>query len=141
MIFILQFSRQYSRNEPITFDWLCQHIGWPFNAPETIMDLVHLESVFDVMDLYLWLSYRFQDLFPDSQLVRATQGELDGIIQLGVFNITKLLKKSSTSSDHYQSQQQTVGEDGVSVVTKRPKYLRGRGLDWSKKSRTKDLQE
>jgi ATP-dependent RNA helicase SUPV3L1/SUV3 len=93
-----KFARQYSRNEPITFEWLCQHIGWPFEAPETIAQLVELEAVFDVLDLYLWLSYRFQDLFPDQQLVRDTQKELDGIIQIGVFNITRLLKNSEKAS-------------------------------------------
>ncbi|CAG7836861.1 unnamed protein product [Allacma fusca] len=93
-----KFARQYSKNEPITFEWLCQHIGWPFEAPETITQLVELEAVFDVLDLYLWLSYRFQDLFPDQQLVRDTQKELDGIIQIGVFNITRLLNKSEKAS-------------------------------------------
>ena len=56
----LKFSRQYSRNEALTFDWLGRQIGWPFACPNTLLDLVHLESVFDVLDLYLWLSYRFQ---------------------------------------------------------------------------------
>lgn len=48
-------SRQYSRNEAITFTWLAENCGWPFKLPKTILDLVHLESIFDVMDLYLWL--------------------------------------------------------------------------------------
>jgi len=56
----LKFARQYSRNEAITHDWLCHQIGWPFACPKTMIDLLHLESVFDVLDLYLWLSYRFQ---------------------------------------------------------------------------------
>ena len=55
----LKFARQYSQNETLTFDWLCRQIGWPFASPNTLLDLVHLESVFDVLDLYLWLSYRF----------------------------------------------------------------------------------
>jgi len=94
----LKFARQYSKNEAITFDWLCRHVGWPFNPPKTILDLVHLESVFDVLDLHLWLSYRFQDLFVDATLVRDTQKELDSIIQMGVFSITKLLKNSESGS-------------------------------------------
>lgn len=90
----LKFSRQYSRNEPMTFDWLMNHCGWPFSLPKTIIDLVQLESVFDVLDLYLWLSYRFIDLLPDAHLVRDAQKELDDLIQQGVFQITKLLKNS-----------------------------------------------
>lgn len=49
----------FSRGELLTFDWLCHQIGWPFSPPDTILDLVHLEAVHDVFDLYLWLSYRF----------------------------------------------------------------------------------
>lgn len=41
-------------------DWLGRQIGLPFSCPNTLLELVHLESVFDVLDLYLWLSYRFQ---------------------------------------------------------------------------------
>ncbi|KAG5670604.1 hypothetical protein PVAND_000854 [Polypedilum vanderplanki] len=94
----LKFARQFSRNEPITFNWLCSQIGWPFSMPRTILDLVHLEAVFDVMDLYLWLSYRFVDMFPEAHLVRDTQKELDEIIQQGVVQITKLLQNSESGS-------------------------------------------
>lgn len=60
--------------------------------------MVHLEAVFDVLDLYLWFSYRFIDIFPDANLVRDIQLELDEIIQQGVFQITKLLKNSETAT-------------------------------------------
>lgn len=49
------------------------------------------------MDLYLWLSYRFTDLFPDAASVRAAQRELDEIIQQGVFQITRLLKNTEAN--------------------------------------------
>jgi hypothetical protein len=55
----LKIVRQYSRGELVSFDWLCHQIGWPFSPPDTILDLVHLEAVHDVLDLYMWLSYRF----------------------------------------------------------------------------------
>nr|CAG4651622.1 EOG090X01V1 [Triops cancriformis] len=92
----LKFARQYSRNEALTFDWLCKQIGWPVAHPNTLMDLVHLEAVFDVLDLYLWLSYRFTDLFPDTTLVRDMQVELDAIIQIGVAALTRLLVNSES---------------------------------------------
>ncbi|CAJ1048862.1 ATP-dependent RNA helicase SUPV3L1%2C mitochondrial [Xyrichtys novacula] len=88
----LKFARQFSREEPLTFDWICRHISWPLAAPKNIKDLVHLEAVHDVLDLYLWLSYRFMDMFPDTTLVREIQKELDNIIQQGVQNITRLIK-------------------------------------------------
>ncbi|XP_017081726.1 ATP-dependent RNA helicase SUV3 homolog, mitochondrial isoform X2 [Drosophila eugracilis] len=95
----LKLTRQYSRNEPISFDFIRKNCGWPYKLPKTILDLVHLEAVFDVMDLYLWLSYRFMDLFPDATNVREAQKELDGIIQQGVFQITRLLKNTEASQD------------------------------------------
>nr|CAG4641492.1 EOG090X01V1 [Eurycercus lamellatus] len=95
----LKFARRYSNNEALTFDWLCRQIGWPFVCPNTLLDLVHLESVFDVLDLYLWLSYRFQDLFPEADLVRDMQKELDCLIQEGVTQLTRLLVNSETGSN------------------------------------------
>lgn len=93
----LKFARQYSRDEPLTFEWVCRHIGWPSPAPKNIKDLMHLEAVHDVLDLYLWLSYRFMDMFPDTILIRQIQKELDQIIQEGVRNITRLIRATDTS--------------------------------------------
>lgn len=52
-----QFARQYSRNEPLTFAWLRRYIKWPLLPPKNIKDLMDLEAVHDVLDLYLWLRY------------------------------------------------------------------------------------
>ncbi|KAL2083243.1 hypothetical protein ACEWY4_021016 [Coilia grayii] len=90
----LKFARQFSRDEPLTFDWVCRHVSWPLAMPKNIKDLVHLEAVHDVLDLYLWLSYRFMDMFPDANLVREVQKELDTIIQEGVRSITRLIRAS-----------------------------------------------
>jgi len=88
----LKFARRFSQNQPLTLDWLCSQIGWPLKTPENLVELVYLEGVFDVMELYLWLSYRFQDLFPDVILVREIQEELDKIIQTGIKDIVQLVK-------------------------------------------------
>ncbi|XP_065210231.1 ATP-dependent RNA helicase SUV3 homolog, mitochondrial [Planococcus citri] len=90
----LKFAKQYSNNEPITFDWVSHHIGWPLSLPKTILELVHLESVFDVLDLYLWFSYRFPDIFIEPNPIRDIQSELDALIQQGVLQITRLLQNS-----------------------------------------------
>ncbi|KAH8417689.1 hypothetical protein KR222_004426 [Zaprionus bogoriensis] len=95
----LKIARQYSRNEPITFDFIERNCSLPCKLPKTILDLVHLEAVFDVMDLYLWLSYRFMDLFPEAAKVRDAQKELDEIIQQGVFQITRLLKNTEAGQE------------------------------------------
>jgi len=96
----LKFVRKFSQSEAITFDWLCRSIGWPASPPQKISDLVHLEGIFDVLDVYLWLSYRFPDIFLNVDLVRQTQQELDAIIQAGILQITKLLKNAETAHSH-----------------------------------------
>ncbi|KAG5317610.1 SUV3 helicase, partial [Pseudoatta argentina] len=114
-MYFFQFARQYSKNDAITFNWLCQHIGWPFRMPKNIIDLVHLEGVFDVLDLYLWLSYRFMDLFPDAEIVRDIQKELDALIETGIVKLTTLLSNSEageeTDSFELQTQKQNFYRD------------------------------
>jgi len=47
--------------------------------------------------LYLSSSYRFSDMFPDVEHIRDMQKELDEIIQVGIVNITRLLRAAETS--------------------------------------------
>lgn len=54
---------------------------------------------------FLWCSYRFPDMFPEADLVRDLQRELDGLIDTGVSQIVRLLKNadprtSSTAADN-----------------------------------------
>lgn len=117
----LKCARQFSRGEPVTFDWLVGNCGWPFALPRTIVELVQLEAVFDVMDLYLWLSYRFAELFPHAALVRQTQSELDALIQEGVFQITRLLKNSEQMAPETRpatGRSVTVHRDGRAAMGK-----------------------
>ncbi|CAI9547727.1 unnamed protein product [Staurois parvus] len=96
---LLKYARQFSRNEPLTFQWICKHVHWPVSSPKSIKDLMYLEAVHDILDLYLWLSYRFMDMFPHTVLVRSMQKDLDAIIQNGVYNITKLIRASEAASN------------------------------------------
>lgn len=131
----LKFARQFSRDEPLTFDWVCRHVSWPLDPPKNIKDLVHLEAVHDVLDLYLWLSYRFMDMFPDTALVREIQKILDDTIQEGVRNITRLIRAmdpnitdplktqgsrrgniGTASSDHLTSSRGQSGQRGSEEV-------------------------
>lgn len=87
-----KFVRQFSMGEPVTAEWIKRNISWPYKIPNNIEELNHLETVFDVFELYLWLSYRFPDMFVEPDGVRALQSELDTIIYSGVSNIVKLIK-------------------------------------------------
>ncbi|XP_029314682.1 ATP-dependent RNA helicase SUPV3L1, mitochondrial [Cottoperca gobio] len=120
----LKFARQFSRDEPLTFDWVCRHVNWPLPAPKNIKDLIHLEAVHDVFDLYLWLSYRFMDMFPDTALVRGTQQELDDLIQEGVRNICRLIRATDpTMTNALQTQGGRRGQTGANSGSASSNYL------------------
>lgn len=125
----LKFARQFSRDEPLTFDWVCRHVNWPLAPPKNIKDLVHLEAVHDVLDLYLWLSYRFMDLFPDTALVREVQQELDQSIQEGVRNITRLIRATES---HTPSMPPATGEG--SGLTRRGRTAPRMPANWTDSS-------
>ena len=117
----LKMARHYSKGELITFDWLCSQVGWPFAPPETILDLVHLEAVHDTFDLYLWLSYRFPDVFTCVDIVRQVQDELDTVIEVGVSNIVMLLKEAEGGPGRRRSM---VDEDGMEAKMRQMKKLK-----------------
>lgn len=93
---LLKFARQFQTGYPLTYNWLISKLGL-IRHPKTIYDLVQLENIFDVIELYLWLSIRFRDMFQDYSEVQELQKELDTVIQEGVINMNLLLKKSETS--------------------------------------------
>jgi len=117
----LKMVRQYSKGDLISFDWLCSQIGWPFSPPDTIEGLVHLESVHDVFDIYLWLSYRFPDVFCDVFIVREVQRELDLVIEQGVINIVALLTNKQTN---YSSGLLQLDEDTFEAKTRKGSQLK-----------------
>lgn len=49
--------------------------------PEYIDELKLLEDTIDVLDIYLWLSYRFNEMYPDRDRIRSIQSQLDDLIQ------------------------------------------------------------
>lgn len=114
----LKYARQYSRNDPITCRKVKEIINWPLNEPETILDLVHLEAVFDVIDLYLWLSYRFPDLFPEQDQVRVLQIELDAIILRGVRSFTQLVKTAEKKNAKGRGRQRMQSSQATKAIAK-----------------------
>ena len=104
----------------MNFDWLCSQLGWPFAPPETILDLVHLEAVHDSFDLFLWLSYRFPDMFVDTEIVRQVQQELDQVIEEGVNNIVDLLK----NADNRPGASSNIEEDTLEAKRRRMKHMK-----------------
>ncbi|KAG6798484.1 ATP-dependent RNA helicase SUV3, mitochondrial [Apis mellifera caucasica] len=101
----LKYARECSKNEPITILWLSNQIQWPPAIPTSLTELLRLEGIYDILDLYLWLSYRIPNLFPDGDLVRKLQYDLDKIIEKGIKKITGLFQKSKTGAQNNWEQQ------------------------------------
>uniref|UniRef100_A0A7E4ZPZ0 ATP-dependent RNA helicase SUV3 homolog, mitochondrial n=1 Tax=Panagrellus redivivus TaxID=6233 RepID=A0A7E4ZPZ0_PANRE len=80
----VKMVRRFSTGQPISFDWFCSVLNWPLAPAEKVADLMHLEQVYDIVDAYLWLSLRMMDAFPDEELVRGMERDLDELIQDGV---------------------------------------------------------
>ena len=64
---LLKYARRFSDGHPVTVQWLQDQIDWPLPKPVTLNELTHLEAVHDTLDLYNWLSYRFEVSYTDAQ--------------------------------------------------------------------------
>jgi hypothetical protein len=62
--------------------------------PSNLNELIHLENVFDVLDLYLWLGFRFPLIFCQPSEVIQLRLELEQVIYAGV---KKLLSNDNNS--------------------------------------------
>lgn len=57
---LLRIVRRFADGEPLTVQWMKDQVSWPLHKPESLNELTHLEAVHDSLDLYIWLSYRFE---------------------------------------------------------------------------------
>jgi ATP-dependent RNA helicase SUPV3L1/SUV3 len=58
MGFLLRFARAHAKGEPVRLN-----VGLPVRPPMTEVALQKLEALYAVVDLYMWLSYRFPHTF------------------------------------------------------------------------------
>ncbi|TMS38759.1 hypothetical protein L596_005409 [Steinernema carpocapsae] len=90
-----KIARRFSNGETVTHDWLANDVlKVPNEKPRTIAEMAFLETAYDVTDLYLWLSLRYEDMFPDGDEVRELSKQIDAHIQYGVERINELLMNS-----------------------------------------------
>ncbi|XP_068746401.1 ATP-dependent RNA helicase SUPV3L1, mitochondrial-like isoform X3 [Montipora capricornis] len=64
----------------LTSSKLKKLIKWPPKSPKSLAELQKLEAVHEGLDLYLWLSYRFPDIFVDVEQICHMQQRVEGII-------------------------------------------------------------
>ncbi|CAL7938682.1 unnamed protein product [Xylocopa violacea] len=146
----LKYARQCSNNKQATASWLCSEIGWPPNTPKSIAELIRLEGIFDILDTYLWLSYRMSDLFPDGDSVRRLQQELDKIIEKGIKGITEIFRNTDTHPEDDQllrtdakfpKIKETLTNKLISRGLLTPKMLEQLKTEWFSEQRKKERHE
>jgi hypothetical protein len=82
---LVNFARAYSENEAVTIENLKNQLRWSsLRIPENIESLVHLENIYDVLDLYLWLSFRFPAIFSYQEQVKEMRIELESLVEKGI---------------------------------------------------------
>ncbi|KAG4066866.1 hypothetical protein HA402_012933 [Bradysia odoriphaga] len=79
-----EFARRHSCGTPITCDFVAKECNLPAQTPQSTEQLSRLEKMFEVLLLYLWLSYRFKDVYPDGNQIRSCQKQLEDTIQKGL---------------------------------------------------------
>uniref|UniRef100_A0A915BX29 ATP-dependent RNA helicase SUV3 homolog, mitochondrial n=3 Tax=Parascaris univalens TaxID=6257 RepID=A0A915BX29_PARUN len=140
----VKMARRFSSGQALTYDWLCGVIGWPVSPAEKLIDLVRLEQIYGIVDVYLWLSLRFPDMFPDETEVRTLERQLDLVIEDGVTRIIELLgvdnakeaseakklaekmKTEEEKAEFEDSLEDAVAEEEVNEEGKQPLKLPGK---------------
>ncbi|VDD93993.1 unnamed protein product, partial [Enterobius vermicularis] len=97
--FLLKLARRFSQGQALDFEWLCYAIGWPPRPLGRLTDLFHLEQMHAVLDAYLWLSFRFQDMMPAEHEALDLKEQIDTMIQDGLERIVELYASHNAKSD------------------------------------------
>ncbi|KAL4443033.1 hypothetical protein ABPG77_008524 [Micractinium sp. CCAP 211/92] len=85
---LLHFATKYSKGLPVPLD-----ISVPDRVPRSTDELRHMEAAHQVVMLWLWLSYRFdQDTFPQREKVQALADRICLLLDKGLRRITRLSK-------------------------------------------------
>lgn len=113
----MQFATQFSLHQPITYEFVAKQCEFPLSPPKTLSDLIRLEQIFDILDLYMWFSYRFVEMFPEGDKIKSAQLQLDQLIQDGVQDLTKILKCLGPTAEGNESTPTPIVGDKVSVST------------------------
>ncbi|CAG9529470.1 unnamed protein product [Cercopithifilaria johnstoni] len=66
----VRIARRFAEGQAINYNWFCEIIQWPLPKPISVTMLLDMCKLYNLIDLYLWLSYKFPDMFPDRERIR-----------------------------------------------------------------------
>ena len=76
----------------------------PQDTPSTAAQLKSLEALHGVYDLYIWLSFRFEDCFPDREDVDHLRLQCSNLIAKGLENLGRQKKSTSKKPEQIELQ-------------------------------------
>lgn len=65
----------------------------PATLPKSNAELNKIVKTYEILHLYLWLSNRFEDMYPHTDQVRIAQVKLEKLIQKGMAQIHNVISK------------------------------------------------
>lgn len=75
----------------------------PSVVPSTAAQLKNLEALHAVYDLYIWLSFRFEDCFPDREDVEILRLQCSELIAKGLDSLGRQKRSSPKKAEQLQS--------------------------------------
>ncbi|XP_065071414.1 ATP-dependent RNA helicase SUPV3L1, mitochondrial-like [Rhopilema esculentum] len=81
---VIKIARLFSEGKAIGPNQMKEILRWPLKRPRSPDDLLDLESIHDVFDLYLWMSYKYEAIFIEREDVRELQVEVELLIEMGL---------------------------------------------------------
>lgn len=125
----VDYARAHAQEQSVALD-----IYLPKYAPQTAESLRDVEIKAQIIDLYLWLSFRFEPTFTEKELALELKARVLELVEQGLINTTvnrDTRKKPRSSVIHYAASRN--GSGSGSGANGRPQYQRdGRRGDYSK---------
>ncbi|KAL6767380.1 hypothetical protein ACKKBF_B35050 [Auxenochlorella protothecoides x Auxenochlorella symbiontica] len=90
---LLHFARVYATGAPVTLD-----LQLPRKLPCNTLELRQLETAHAIVNLWLWLSYRFdEEAFPGREGVQQLSADICDLLHRGLRKVTSLTKASGSA--------------------------------------------
>ncbi|VDN07537.1 unnamed protein product [Thelazia callipaeda] len=94
----VRIARRFAEGQGINYNWFCEIIQWPLPKPTNITMLLDMCKLYNLIDLYLWLSYKFPDMFPDREKVRHLGKLIESYINEALATISNLTSETNDVS-------------------------------------------
>ncbi|VBB29498.1 unnamed protein product [Acanthocheilonema viteae] len=113
----VRIARRFAEGQAINYNWFCEIIQWPLPKPTSVTMLLDMCKLYNLIDLYLWLSYKFSDMFPDRERVRLLGKLIESYINEALLTMSDITSLQSDDEDDYLDEMNDQG--GTESVSER----------------------